>query len=1067
MSTKSAFEPGHELFVRTPLLPFDAFTRWSSDLRAVGATGDRTEAIAADHEQLVARLRAMCLDPVIREAIFVASPSLHTAVDAWLADPAQPRAKGVPAILARYFTRMTSRATPFGLFSSCAVGQLDGDGAVVLGDRAGCRRHVRLDMLYLTTLAAALEAAPHIRAKVRFQVNGAVAVRPDGIVFPEAHASQVARTFDLVSVEPNEYILRVLAQASGWRTREELAATLVGDDITREEALDFVDELVASQLLVSELEPTVSGPEGLAHLLTVLRACVPDAAELVRLENVARAIDGLQREAIGLGIDAYEAVGQRCEGLPVVPDRARTFQVDLYRPLVASGVPRVVLDDLAAAIATLERIGGRTDQSALAVFRAGFEQRYGDREVPLLDALDEERGLSFPSARMQSRDPAPLIDGLALGGPRGTPPPQSSLDATLLLNLVRLWQSGAREWVLSEGDIEAMAHAPTLPVSDALTVMFRILARSVDAVQTGDYLVALDTAWGPSGAGMLGRFCHGDAAIHAAVKRVLAREEAMDPDAIHAEVIHLPEGRLGNILSRPPLRSFEIPYLGGSAAPADHRIEPSDLRVRVEGGRFVLRSARLDRRVRPHLTTAQNHAGSDLGVYRFLCAVQDEGTVDPVFNWGSFSDAPFLPRVRIGRVVVMPATWTLMAGQLHALGKGKTMVERFEAVQALRGELALPRLIGVAEGDHVLLVDLDNVVSVESFVAIAKERLTLKVTESSAAEGASVVRGPDGGYVHQLIVPFLRRTERRVRTQAPRRAPPTTEPPRSLMPGSEWLTVKAYGGTADADRVLLRAIAPLLAEARHDGMIDHWFFLRYADPGPHLRLRFHGSAEAMAAVMLPRVMRALAPMVEWGLVHNVQLDTYEREMERYGGAEGILLGERVFDADSDAVLAALEAIGSDPSDLRWQAVLVGMHRLLCDFGCTAQGRLEVVRRLRSDFGAEHAVDLRTTQALGDRFRIHRQAIDRRIDEGGSGFEPITAAFDGRTRALEPVVERLHALDRDGSLTTPLAGAGGVLASYLHMHATRMLRSQNRQQELVLYDFLTRRYESDLARGRMT
>jgi hypothetical protein len=41
----------------------------------------------------------------------------------------------------------------------------------------------------------------------------------------------------------------------------------------------------------------------------------------------------------------------------------------------------------------------------------------------------------------------------------------------------------------------------------------------------------------------------------------------------------------------------------------------------------------------------------------------------------------------------------------------------------------------------------------------------------------------------------------------------------------------------------------------------------------------------------------------------------------------------------------------------------------------------------------------------------------------------------------------------------------VAASYLHMHANRLLRSAHRAQEMVLYDFLARLYESRAARGQ--
>src|SRR5205807_7013034 len=111
-----------------------------------------------------------------------------------------------------------------------------------------------------------------------------------------------------------------------------------------------------------------------------------------------------------------------------------------------------------------------------------------------------------------------------------------------------------------------------------------------------------------------GRFCHAGDQLCQLVRAHLAAEEAVHPDRVFAEVVHLPEGRVGNILSRPVLRSYEIPYLGRSGAPPSRQLSLSDLLVSVQGERIVLRSRRLGREVIPRLTTAPNHAGRGLGV---------------------------------------------------------------------------------------------------------------------------------------------------------------------------------------------------------------------------------------------------------------------------------------------------------------------------------------------------------------------------------------------------------------------------------------------------------------------
>ena len=64
----------------------------------------------------------------------------------------------------------------------------------------------------------------------------------------------------------------------------------------------------------------------------------------------------------------------------------------------------------------------------------------------------------------------------------------------------------------------------------------------------------LRTGGGPSGARVMGRFCHASPAIERIVRDHLRQEQARRPEAVFAEVVHLNEGRAGNVLCRPVLR---------------------------------------------------------------------------------------------------------------------------------------------------------------------------------------------------------------------------------------------------------------------------------------------------------------------------------------------------------------------------------------------------------------------------------------------------------------------------------------------------------------------------------
>jgi thiopeptide-type bacteriocin biosynthesis protein len=120
----------------------------------------------------------------------------------------------------------------------------------------------------------------------------------------------------------------------------------------------------------------------------------------------------------------------------------------------------------------------------------------------------------------------------------------------------------------------------------------------------------------------------------------------------------------------------------------------------------------------------------------------------------------------------------------------------------------------------------------------------------------------------------------------------------------------------DCGSILREAIAPAANEAIAGGAADKWFFIRYSDPAWHVRARFHGQPERLRQEVWPTLQSALAPMLEDGRVWRLQLDTYKREVERYGGAKGSALSECVFHADSEA---AAEIVGLMESYLHMSA----------------------------------------------------------------------------------------------------------------------------------------------------
>src|SRR5262249_26601097 len=149
-------------------------------------------------------------------------------------------------------------------------------------------------------------------------------------------------------------------------------------------------------------------------------------------------------------------------------------------------------------------------------------------------------------------------------------------DVLLLRKLGEALAASADVIHLQPPDLKEMAQPPSPPLPDAFAVLAAVAAASEEALTRGDFQVLLAGVTGPSGARLLGRFCHADPQLLARVAQHLQAEEALVPDAVFAEVVHFPEGRLGNILARPGLRSYEIPYVGRASVPADRQIQVTD-----------------------------------------------------------------------------------------------------------------------------------------------------------------------------------------------------------------------------------------------------------------------------------------------------------------------------------------------------------------------------------------------------------------------------------------------------------------------------------------------------------
>jgi thiopeptide-type bacteriocin biosynthesis protein len=1046
-----AVEPAAFFVARVPALPFSTLTDWSAGAEAPSAAAaELDEALARDRALLGSRLQALCKRRDISSALLEASPDLVRATNDGGAPPLGDVAKTVSVraqiALVRYVFRMASRPTPFGLFAACGVGAIGPTTSLSLPPPDSWRRNTTLDGTYLDALLMALCDSPELRDRLTLRPNETIIRVAGRLRLVRRRPAGDERQHQMVELRPTLELERALDAAGPGACVPDIAAAVAAPGPMTPRQLDFVRALVKAQILVADLQLQVTGATPLDALIDDLEDLGAELTTAGVLRAVRDALDRLDDVGGVQDPMSHREIRDQLAQIRAAPAPTQPFHTSLSLPRGGLNLARATAGDIERGVRLLARIAPPSAPDELANFKLAFAERYGRREVPLAEALDDRIGVGFGTPRPER---ATLLDGLLPNDRPAPPPPSTRRDAALLEMVVRAAESGSHEVDLKAADIEALATESPRSAPASFAVVASL------ANTTGGPRILFSSCAGPSGFGGLGRFCHADRDLAGLVQQHLQDEAALDPDAVFAEIVHLSGSASSNFLARPLLREWEIEWLGRSGAAPDRRLSIADLLVSIRGDQVELRSKRLGRRVVPRLTSAHNWTSPrTLPVYRFLCSLQEQGCAGLLYwDWGSLLGAAFLPRVRWGRVVFSRARWLLASSELEPGER-----EPWRGVQAIRATRGLPRWIVVVEDDNELVVDLDNVLSVDSFAQLLRSRGSTIVKEMFPGPDELVAQGADGAYTHQLIVPFIAKATTAPESACARAADSGagSPPPRIFAPCSEWVALELNSGTALADRLLLEMVAPLFGALLADGTTDCWYFARFYGRSPGIAVHGHGNPD----LLVPPLRGLAAQALDVGMARDASFRTH---VQQAGAGEAVgdpTASERLAQADSSAAVDLLSVLGADNrrQDDRWRICLVGVDRWLCDAGLDLDQRLAHARAMSRALARGQRLADDALPRLGERFRAERLTLGRLL-ASPKGSDPLARCIEILDRRTAETVSIIDQLADTGDPTQDLRARQELPAALAHGWVNRVMRSHDRAHEWAIYELLRRLYEA--------
>lgn len=1021
------FERKGRIIFRSPLLP----------LKNIFSPVDPDQ-LVKDHLFLSALYIA---SPILyEEAIRYRNGEIHSARDK----------QKIEESITKYYLRMSSRCTPFGLFSAC--GSLEkGNGtekSIHLPSASQVRRCSRLDMNYLCALSLYISQIPEIISEFRFHSN--TSLYPVGYQwrYIEYYYSSGNRVHQISSVHQDSLINKIIRSARQGISFSDVKKMVgsTGVECTDEELLDYFKDLIASNVLISELEPAITGGDFLSTLIDRLEPVKNN--NIIGLNSLLKEVKSLlnyadlsdpSEDLVGI----YKDVVHRLKRIDVPIDESKLFQVDSFWNFdVPDPLGEDIYEDADLAVDILRKISAASLNDNLKNFIQRFTERYEEQEVSLMNVLDTESGIGYK----QDAQPGNQNQNNMRWG---------SKETILYSKLQKCLINKEKKIVIDENDIAGLKNN-----QNSLAPSFSILFRTVQNDNGDGHNILVEHVGGSSTANILGRFASGDPKIDQHVKNLCREEEDLNDDVIFAEIVHLPQSRLGNIILHPPFRRAEIPYMSTSSQPAGQQILLEDLMISVKNNKVILRSKKLNKIIVPRLSNAHNFSLGSQPVYHFLCDLQFQGISQWLnFEWGDLARFnKFLPQIVCKNIILQPATWNLTQDDLkkHLDNPCRSPYQNFKDFCT---EYEIPAIFLLSDIDNDLPVNTDDATQVDMFINMVKNKRRFVLKEFLMP--APLLQDDSRNlYNNQFVFSYLKNEKTYKAQPLPKKKKSLTQ--RVFTQESEWMYFKIYCGLKTSNDILRHSIHSCAQKLKNEKIIDSWFFIRYADPHHHIRVRFHIATNDLGTrdKVITRLMNSLKYFEKAGLVWNVTMDTYKRELERYHDV--IEHAEALFHFDSDATLQYLRHNADDDKSW-WMYAVKAIDQTFTDFGLTLAERHAVMNIMCTSFNQEFQVGKKEKTKLDTMYRERSKIMFNMIENRDLSEDQtkISSIISKKSSASKKTVKEMFSQFPAGQPEKERKSE--FLPSYIHMLMNRLCMTEARQEEMIMYNMMVKYYTSKIGR----
>ncbi|KAF0993637.1 lantibiotic dehydratase [Geobacillus sp. TFV-3] len=999
--------------IRTPVLSLNNYLRFFDQ--------KLTEKEMKEH------LLEICNNPVFRESILIASKSLYNKMIDFCNGKEIKKYDYFLKAIHKYLIRISTRPTPFGLFAGVDFGEYTDENTSIRYGANKYKKFARPDLEWLIKIVKKLEQEQY--DKLCFKIN-------DSIFFKGERAYLLHSTLKDSDKKVNEISARVTPP---FKITYELACNLISYQKLKKELMKkfqntsegkivhFLKQLIENEFLISNLRPPLTVMDQLDYLIKELKKS--NIEEWVNeLVDIQEDIRRYTMTPLGEGEKIYKDL---CGKMTNLAKTKYVLQVDTKLNLQEKKLNKQVIKDLNQLMRILLPFSMTYQQtdSPFSRYKQEFIEKYGvDREVPLLEMLDDDFGIGAP---MDYENPK---------------------NARLNVGVInQLTDEQLREYFLNKY-VEAVKDKKSITITedeikelglddydynsipDSLDINVIIKCDSKQDFENNNFKYYLGPNLGSTHAGKsFGRFSYmmeGEEKLFKTLNEEILNLNNDSGEYVTCEIVYLPnETRNANVTRNIHNSEYELALFTNSSRDEYHRLSLNDILIGIENDIFYAKSKTLNKKLIITMNNMLNIRTAPNAI-RFLYDVSLDGKkIWYNLPWDAiFYDYSYIPKIEYKNFIISPQKWVI-----NKIIKTNHKIDFYEFKKHFKkfcSDYHVPKYVYLTFADNRILLNTED----ENCLRILHHEFNNRygniiLSSYEDADFNLVKDSSEEEYICELVIPLVKVKQENTKWYTkPKKSNhiPSLSDIRIKLPFEDWLYLKLYGVNSSADDLIAFYISEYCREKLAKGEIEKYFFMRYADPEQHIRLRLNASEEKLLQIY-PDIKQWLRTLIEKRVLNRFSIDSYEREIERYGGTELINFAETLFCFDSIVVedilkLKRLKSINFSDEVIGMVSIIHYMEQ----FGLNYESQLNFLQQqvnkqdYREDFKRNRSFYMKVCNTDNDWKGL------RETDEGML----LLNVLNQRNRSIKEYASKIgEGLEASSELS--------ILDSVIHLHCNRL------------------------------